>query len=156
MVFELWRMNTLSFGRASLTTSSAVIIFVRLAMGSGVSGWRRHSTWPVFTSNRRPARGATLKLTSTVGPPISDIPGGPSRRARFDDPGTGWSFGGWSTSALFLLMSPVPTNSQTATPIIRASATSAMPRPRRRGPPGPRGGRRSLGPPRRLRRIWPP
>ena len=41
----------------ALDDTSAVIIFVRLAIGSRRAGFRRHSTRPLRTSNRRPARG---------------------------------------------------------------------------------------------------
>ena len=47
----------LSSGRGARRSSSAVIIFVRLAIGSSAAGRRAHSTSPLSTSNRSPAAG---------------------------------------------------------------------------------------------------
>ena len=50
-------MRTGSGGRVCSTTTSAVMIFVRLAIGSTRSGSWRQSTSPLSRSNTSPARG---------------------------------------------------------------------------------------------------
>ncbi len=57
---------TWSSGLEWATTTSAVIIFVRLAIGSRFVACRVQSTVPVRTSNTRPAVGCGLSLTGSV------------------------------------------------------------------------------------------
>ena len=66
---------TASAARVSSTTTSAVMIFVRLAIGRTRSGRRRHSTSPVSRSNTRPARGGFRRRTWTASTPPSGIEG---------------------------------------------------------------------------------
>jgi hypothetical protein len=54
-------ISTGSLLRVFSATSSAVMIFVMLAIGIGCSGFRRHSTRPLFTSKTIAARGGCLK-----------------------------------------------------------------------------------------------
>ncbi len=54
-------ISTGASGGAEETTSSAVIIFVRLAMRDALSGCSCHSTWPVVRLNSSPARGGWWK-----------------------------------------------------------------------------------------------
>src|SRR5829696_1567909 len=56
-------MRTGSLGWLRSTVRSAVMIFVRLAIGSTRSGRWRHSTSPVSTSNTSPARGGLFRWT---------------------------------------------------------------------------------------------
>ena len=53
------------------TTSSAVMIFVRLAIGVRFSGLRRQSTSPVVRSTTMPARGGSLKRRWNASAPAS-------------------------------------------------------------------------------------
>ena len=61
-------IRTLALGRAWAATTSAVIIFVRLAIGTTCVGFRSHSTRPEFTSNRIPLFSGSLRLTETRWP----------------------------------------------------------------------------------------
>jgi hypothetical protein len=54
-------IRTRSSGSVSWLTTSAVMIFARLAIGRTFSGRRRNSTSPLSTSNTSAARGAFLK-----------------------------------------------------------------------------------------------
>jgi hypothetical protein len=61
-----WRVtSTLALGFEWATTTSAVIIFVRLAIGSTRVGRRCHSTLPVRTSNSSPLRTRILMRALT-------------------------------------------------------------------------------------------
>ena len=56
---------TFALGRACATTTSAVIIFVRLAIGTTCVGFRSHRTRPVFTSNSTPLFSGSWRWTET-------------------------------------------------------------------------------------------
>src|SRR5215212_2049861 len=65
-------MRTKSCGLVIVATTTAVITFVRLAIGRGSSGLRRHRTSPLARSNTIPARGGrSLKWTSKASSPSS-------------------------------------------------------------------------------------
>ena len=68
-------IRTGSFGWLRSTVSSAVMIFVRLAIGSTSVGRRRHSTSPVSTSNTSPARGGRRRCTWNASTPESGTAG---------------------------------------------------------------------------------
>ena len=60
-VCDAFRLTiTCSPGRLLFATISAVIIFVRLAMGCSRRGFRCQRTAPLFTSKRIPATGGCL------------------------------------------------------------------------------------------------
>src|SRR4051794_19855770 len=69
-------MRALSAGCALSTTRIAVMIFVRLAIGSRRSGLRAHTIWPLRTSNTSPARGGCLKRTCSGLAANRPMPGG--------------------------------------------------------------------------------
>ena len=83
-------MRTGSLGRVRSTTISAVMILVRLAIGSRCSALRRHSTSPVLTSISSAARGCLRKCSRKASTP--------SRRTAGGAGGTG-VWGVWETSA---------------------------------------------------------
>ena len=64
-------IRTGSFGWLRSTVSSAVMIFVRLAIGSTSVGRSRHSTSPVSTSNTSPARGGRRRWMWNASTPES-------------------------------------------------------------------------------------
>src|SRR5918993_1568692 len=68
-------MRTGSFGRLRSTTSSAVMIFVRLAIAATSIGRRRQSTSPVSRSKTSPARGGLRSCTWNASTPPSGTSG---------------------------------------------------------------------------------
>src|SRR4051812_9299325 len=66
---------TLSLGPARSVTRSAVMILVRLAMGSRWNGLYAPSTRPLSTSKSRAACGGLAKLSGEASPPVMRILG---------------------------------------------------------------------------------
>jgi len=58
-------ITTCSLGRTRAATISAVIILVKLAIGSTRFWLRRHSTRPVLTSNSSPLDRGSFRCTET-------------------------------------------------------------------------------------------
>ena len=58
-------IRTVSLGLVCVATRSAVIILVRLAIGTTSVGFLDHSTWPVLTSNSSPLFSGRLSFTLT-------------------------------------------------------------------------------------------
>src|SRR5919108_243848 len=145
-------MRTGSFGRVRSTTSRAVMIFVRLAIGSRSSGRRRHNTSPLRTSNTSPARGGRRRSTWKASTPESRTSGsggvrvnGPCSRGGGPIAGGGLAASGGVDGPDDPASAPNEkyAAAPTATGASRSAAITARPRGRRRRlrPPASRGAR---------------
>src|SRR5690349_9254590 len=128
------------------------MIFVRLAIGSRLSGWCAHSTWPVAMSNTSPARGGCLKWMRIGLAPNRLMPGGGAAPLGFAggrvlvprSPRARWWLPPLAESFVF----ESPTTSQTTVTAIESSRST-----RRRGAKRVRS---AITRPRRERRSRPP